>query len=377
MIEIRKVEGSRKALKEFVRFAIRLYKGNPYYVPPIIKSEIDILDEQVNPSFDFCEAAFFMAYRDGVPVGRIAGFINRSANEKFGEGQCRFGFVDFVDDEEVSRSLLDAVSRWGKEKGMNVLMGPMGMTDLDYEGCLIEGFDQLPTSVTLYNYPYYPQHFEHYGLKPDMYSREYRIECPNEMFDKYRKVADLIAIRYQLRAVKDLSAKHIVNTWGHKLFALLNEAYAPLYGFTELTPRQIDYYINLWLPQVRLDLVRLVVDKDDNLVAFGISCPSLSRAQQRAKGSMWPFGWMHLANAMYRKGGTDTLDLLLIAVRPDMQGKGVHALIFAEILEEAIKNGFHWVESNPELESNQKVQQMWKNLNHTCHKRRCFYRKDI
>ncbi|MBR0037850.1 MAG: N-acetyltransferase [Bacteroidales bacterium] len=377
MIEIRKIGRTRRDLKKFIQFAIHLYKGNAYYVPPMIESEIDILDDQVNPAFDFCESVYFMAFRDGMPVGRIAGFINSHANEKFQEGQCRFGFVDFIDDPEVSRILLDAVRQWGGEKGMDVLMGPMGMTDLDYEGCLIEGFDQLATSQTIYNYPYYPQHFERYGLHPDVYAKEYKMKVPEAVPEKYTRITQIVTKRLGLRVIQDTDAKHIVKHWGDKIFQLLNEAYAPLYGFTELTPRQIDYYIHLWLPQVRLDLLRMVIDKDNQLIAFGICCPSLSRAQQKAKGRMWPFGWMHLAKAMYFKGGTDTFDLLLVAVRSDYQGKGVHALLFPEIIDVAIKSGFQWAESNPELESNDRVQEMWKDFSPVCHKRRCIYKMNL
>lgn len=377
MIEIREIGRSRKDLKKFVQFAIGLYRGCDCYVPPMIESEIDILDEKVNPAFDFCESVYYMAFRDGKPVGRIAGFINRSANRKFNEGQCRFGFVDFIDDPEVSRRLLDTVSEWGRRKGMDCLMGPMGMTDLDYEGCLTEGFDQLTTSQTIYNYPYYPKHFEAYGLQADIRANEYRMRVPDAVPEKYARISEIVAKRLGLRVIADTDPKHIVRTWGHKIFQLLNEAYAPLYGFTELTPRQIEYYINLWLPQVRLDLVRLVIDQDDRLVAFGICCPSLSRAQQKAKGRIWPFGWIHLAKAMYFKGGTDTLDLLLVAVRPEYQGKGVNALLFPEIIREAIRSGFKWAESNPELETNARVQEMWKDFNPVCHKRRCIYKQTI
>lgn len=377
MIEIRKIERTRKSLKKFVQFTMKLYRGNAFYVPPMLESEIDILDETVNPAFEFCESVYFMAFREGKPVGRIAGFINRHANEKFQEGQCRFGFVDFVDDREVSSALLDAVRAWGAQRGMSVLMGPMGMTDLDYEGCLIEGFDQLPTSMTIYNFPYYRKHFEAYGLEPDIFANEYRMRVPVEVPEKYVRISEIVSKRLGLQVFQDTDAKHIVKHWGHKIFHLLNEAYAPLYGFTELTPKQIDYYIHLWLPQVRLDLVQLVADKQGELIAFGICCPSLSVAQQKAKGKMWPWGWFHLAKAMYWKGGTDTFDLLLVAVRPDYQGKGVNALLFPEMIRVAIQSGFKWAESNPELETNARVQEMWKDFNPVRHKRRCIFKQPI
>lgn len=376
MIEIRKIEG-RKQLREFVQFAIDLYRGNDCYVPPMITSEVDTLDCKVNPAFDFCESVYYMAYRDGKAVGRIAGFINRHANEKFSELQCRFGFVDFIDDINVSRALVEAVKGWGKARGMNELVGPLGLTDLDYEGCLIDGFDRLSTSQTIYNYPYYSRHFEQLGMVQDAVWNEYRMAVPDSVPEKHLRVAQVVARRLGLHVVKDYTRKTIVRDWGRKLFELLNEAYEPLYGYTALTDRQIDYYINLWLPQIRLDLIRLVADADNNLVAFGIGCPSLSRAQQKAHGRMWPFGWIHMARAMYCKGGTDTFDLLLVAVRPDMQGKGVNAFLFTELIPEAYKSGFKWAESNPELSTNQKVQSQWSYFDPECHRRRCTFKCGI
>lgn len=377
MLRIEEISG-RRQLKQFVQFAIDLYKCNDCYVPPIITWEVDALDDKKNPAFDFCEAKYFMAFDGDKPVGRIAGFINHSVNEKFHERQCRFSFVDFVDDDKVSRLLLDAICEWGKSKGMETIVGPLGLTDMDYEGCLIEGFDQLSTSATIYNAPYYARHFEAYGMAQDAEWCEFRMDIEHiEVPEKHLRIANIVKQRLGLRVFKDMDTKHIVKHWGHKIFHLLNEAYAPLYGFTALTDRQIDYYINLYLPQVRLELVRLVADKDDNLVAFGICVPSLSRAQQKAKGKMFPFGWWHLYNAMYRKGGTDTLDLLLVGVRPDLQGMGVNALLFTELIPEAAKAGFHYVETNPELASNQKVQSQWQYFNPRCHKRRVTFKKSI
>lgn len=373
MLEVRKIEG-RKELKKFVQFAIDLYDGNDCYVPPIIKSEVDILDKDVNPAFDFCESVYYMAYRDGKAVGRIAGFINHHANEKFGVLQCRFGFADFIDDILVSRALIEAVKGWGKSRGMKELVGPLGLTDLDYEGCLIEGFDQLSTSQTIYNFPYYRHHFETLGMERDATWNEYHFPAPTEVPEKHARVARAMAQRLGLHVVKETDRKRIVKDWGWKLFRLLNEAYEPLYGYTALTDRQIQYYIDLWLPQVRLDMIRLVADADNNLVAFGITCPSLSRAQQKARGKMWPFGWIHMAKAMYVKGGTDTVDLLLVAVRPDMQGKGVNAFLFTELIPQAVKNGYKWVETNPELVGNHKVQSQWSYFDPVCHKKRCTFK---
>lgn len=375
-IEILQIH-SRSELRDFVRFAIDLYKGNDCYVPPIIKTEVDSLTAEINPAFDFCDAAYFMAYCDGKAVGRIAGFINRRFNEKFNRAQCRFCYVDFVDDQAVSKALLDVVRTWGKKKGCTELVGPLGLTDLDYEGCLTFGFDQLGTISTIYNYPYYSRHFEAYGLQKDAEWYEYRMRIPEAIPEKHQLVARIVKERLGLRVVKDTNAKTFIPRYGDKIFRLLNEAYAPLYGFCELTERQIKYYIDLYLPQIRLSLVRVIVDAEDNVVAFGVTCPSLSRAQQKAKGSLFPWGWFHMAKAMYMKGGTDTWDLYLIAVRPDLQGKGVNALLFTELIPEAHRNGFVWCESNPELASNTKVQSQWQYFERMQHKRRCSFRMDI
>ena len=367
----------RTALRRFVRFAIRLYRGCDCYVPPLVESEVDGLDPEVNPAFDFSEAAYWMAYREGEVVGRIAGFINRKSNEKFGRRECRFCYVDFVDDEAVSRALLDAVRTWGRERGMTTMVGPLGLTDLDYEGCLVEGFDQLATIATIYNYPYYARHFEAYGMRRDAAWNEYRMRIPDSVPAKHLRVAETVSRRYGLRVFTESSARVMVRRWGRKIFALLNQCYAPLYGFTELTERQIDYYIRLYLPHIRLDCVRLVADADDNLIAFGITCPSLSRAQQRARGRMWPLGWLHLLRTLRMRGGTDTWDLYLVGVRPDFQGRGVNALLFTELIPQARRNGYRWCESNPELETNHRVQDQWQYFERTLHKRRVTFRLDI
>ncbi|MBE6332889.1 MAG: N-acetyltransferase [Bacteroidales bacterium] len=373
MIEIRRIEG-RKAWSKFVRFAIELYRGNPYYVPPIISMEVDTFDPAKNPAFQFCESAYFMAYRDGRAVGRIAGFVNRRANQKFATRVCRFCWADFIDDEEVSRALLDAVGEWGRGLGMDTIVGPLGPTDIDNEGCLVWGFDQLPTTANSYNAPYYRRHFESYGLTADATWFEYRMEVPDAVPEKHLRVAQVVQQRYGLRVFADTDAKHIASVWGHKLFHLMNEAYAQIYGFTELSEEQIDYYVNLYLPQVPLRLVRLVADADDNLIAFGISIPSLSRAQQKANGRLFPFGWYHLLSAMYRRGVSDTVDLLLMAVRPDYQGKGVNALLFTELIPEYIRWGFRYVETNAELTTNHAVQNQWTSFNAEHHKTRCTFK---
>jgi hypothetical protein len=376
MIHISEIKG-RRALRRFVRFAIDLYRGNDCYVPPIIDSEIDNLDADTNPALDFCTTVYYIATDDAHRiVGRIAGIINRRFNEKFGCRQCRFCYVDFIDDLQVSSALLDAVGQWGRSLGMTELVGPLGFTDLDYEGCLIDGYDRLSTSSTIYNYPYYRQHFEHYGLTQDAVWNEYLMRLPDAVPEKHLRVAEIVAKRYDLTVIKPTNRIKLVRRYGRKIFELLNEAYEPLYGFCRLTDAQIKYYIKLYLPFIRLDCVRIVVDRSDQVIAFGITCPSLSRAQQKARGKLLPFGFWHLLKALFF-GGTDIWDLYLVGVRPDYQGKGVNALLFTDLIPQAIANGYKWVESNPELATNHKVQEQWQYFNPVRHKQRCTFKKTL
>ena len=376
MLEIRRIEG-RKALTKFVQFAIDLYKGHENYVPPIISMDVDTFDVNTNPAYKFCDTVYYMAYRDGKPVGRIAGFINHRSNKKIGSLDCRFCWIDFIDDLEVSRLLLDTVQQWGKEHGMTNLVGPLGPTDIDNEGCLVEGFQHLPTIVNTYNAPYYKKHFESYGMTPDATWYEYRIPVPPEVPEKYLRMAALVKEKYGLTAFTDMDPKHLKQTWGLKLFHLFNEAYAQIYGFTELTDEQIDYYLDIYVSQIPLDLIRMIKDKDDNLVGFGITMPSMSRAQQKAKGHLFPFGWFHMLRALKCKGATDTLDLMLIGVRPDYQGKGVNSLLFAELIPEFNKWGFKYIETNAELLTNHKVRNQWEDFKPVHHKTRCTFMKAI
>lgn len=376
MLEIRKIEG-RKALTTFVQFAIDLYKGFEYYVPPIISMEVDTFDPQKNPVYKFCDSVFYMAYRDNKPVGRIAGFINHRNNEQFNVRICRFCWIDFVDDAEVSRLLLDTVKAWGKERGMDSLMGPMGPSDIDNEGCLVEGFDQLPTIVNSYNAPYYQHHFEAYGMKPDATWYEYRMTIPDHVPERYLKIANMVKERYGLRVFTDLNAKRVRKEWGKKIFTLMNDAYSDIYGFTSMTDEQIEYYVEAYLPIMPLKYIRLITDRSGDLVAFGLTIPSLSRAQQKAKGKLFPFGWFHILKALYWKGGTDTIDMMLIGVRSDYKGKGLNAAMMVDGVEVFHRNGFKYIETNAELVTNTRVQGMWEPLNPVHHKTRIAYKISI
>jgi GNAT superfamily N-acetyltransferase len=374
MVEIRQINPTRSNLKKFVEFQIKLYEGNPYFIPPLVSDEIATLDSKVNPAFDHCESAYFMAYRDGKAVGRIAAMINKQVNEKENSRQARFGFVDFIDDAEVSKALFDAAEKWAKEKGMDNIVGPLGFTDLDNEGMLINGFEEFGTMATIYNYPYYPAHVERLGYEKEVDWHEFLIEIPEQIPDKHKRIAEIVKKKFNLRVVKFTSRKALKEQYGQALFELINEAYDNLYGYSRLTKRQIDYYIKIYLGMLNLDLVTLIVDGEDQLVGVGISIQSMSRALQKSKGKMFPFGWWHLLKGL--KGKNDRVDLLLVAVKPQYMGKGVNALLFTDLIPAYNKYGFKWAESNPELESNAAVQNQWEAFPYRQHRnRRAFIKR--
>lgn len=245
---------SKKELKKFVKFNIELYKGNPYHVPGLIEEEMVTLDKKKNPAFEVCDAIYFLAYKDGKVVGRIAGMINRRSNETWNQKHARFGFVDFIDDVEVVDALFGAVEKWAKEQGMEAIHGPMGFTDMDHEGMLIEGFDQIGTMATIYNYPYYPKQMERMGYDKDQDWHEFKIYIPDGVPEKHLRIGEIVKKKYGLKVMKFKNAKSIM-PYAQKVFQTLNESYAPLYGFARLTQKQIDYYINMYIPMLRYDLV--------------------------------------------------------------------------------------------------------------------------
>lgn len=375
MLEIKQIQPTRSALRDFTQFQIDLYRGNDYYVPPLVSDDIEALSPDKNPAFDFCEGAYFMAYRDGKPVGRIAAIINNQVNRNCDTKICRFGFMDFVDDMEVSRALFDAAEDWGRRKGMNRMVGPLGFTDMDREGLLVEGFEELSTMATNYNYPYYAGHVEAAGYAKESDWVEFLLQVPDKVPERYDRIATLVKEKLNLRIQKYTSRKKAKAEIGHKLFRLINEAYKDLYQYSQLTDRQIDYYVDYYLGLVNLDLLTFVMDKDDNLVGLGIALPSLSRGLQKAQGRLLPFGWYHLLKAL--KGKNDRVDLLLVAVHPDYQNRGVNALMFQDLLPHFIRLGFKYAETNPEMETNAKVQSQWEVFNPRQHRRRRSYAKDI
>lgn len=375
-VEIKKVT-TKSELKRFIRFNYEFYKDNPYSVPDLYDDMLNTFSPKKNAAFEFCEADYFLALRDGKIVGRVAAIINRRANETWNRKTVRFGWIDFIDDMEVSTALIDTVKQWGKERGMTEIEGPLGFTDMDAEGMLVEGFDQLSTMATIYNYPYYPQHMERLGLSKSADWVEMKIYVPDAIPEKHRRISDIIAKRYNLH-IRKLKSKKEVRQSGvaHDIFRLINDAYTPLFGYSRMTERQIDQYVKMYVPVLDLRMVSIVENEQNEIVAVGISMASLSRALQKAKGRLLPFGWYHLLKALMWKR-PKVLDLLLVAVRPDYQGKGVNALLFTDLIPVYKELGFEYAESNPELETNEKVQNQWQYFKTEQHKRRRCFKADI
>jgi GNAT superfamily N-acetyltransferase len=367
---------SKKEMKAFVRFRIDLYRGSPYAVPPLYMDELTTLDPKKNPAFEFCEAQCFMAFQGNKAVGRICAMVNHRANETWKTRSGRFGFVDFIDDPAVSKALFAAAEEWVKARGMHSLHGPLGFTDLDQEGMLVEGFDQLGTMATIYNHPYYPVHVEKLGYAKDAEWVEYKVRIPDEVPERMRRISELVLRRHKLRIIKYSSASKLLKDgYGQKLFDLVNEAYSHLYGFTPLSQKQIEFYLKLYIPMLKLEYLVLIVDAAGELVGMGVTMPSLSRALQKAQGRLLPFGMLHILKAL--KGRNPLIDCLLIAVRKDYQNKGVNALVFYDIIPHMKKAGGIFAESNPELVTNAKVQSQWDDFEHVNHKRRRAYAREL
>ena len=379
-VEIKKVT-SKADLKTFIRFNYHLYKDNPYSVPDLYEDMLDTFNPKKNGAYEFCEAELFLAYRDGKVVGRVACLINHKANRTWNTHNARFGWIDFIDDLEVSRALLDTAEAWAREYQCDKLIGPMGFTDLDAEGMLIEGFDQLSTMSTIYNYPYYPEHLEAHGYEREIDWSERKIYVPRPGheadYERYFRVAEIVRKRSNLHIRKFKSVKEIKDgNYIYRLFDVINRSYAPLFGFSEINRRQIDKYADQYLHFLDLRLLVVVENEDNEPVAMGIGMASLSRALQKAKGKLFPFGWWHLLKALYWKR-SHIIDLLLVGVLPEYQNKGVNALLFADIIPIAKEMGFEYAEGHPILETNDKSANQWNYLDVELHKRRRCYQKTL
>ena len=362
---------SQKELKQFVKFPFKLFAKCKYWVPPLIQSEMQTLRKEINPAFDYCEAKYWLAYKDGEICGRIAGIINQSSIDKWGQRLVRIGWVDFVDNFEVSKALFDAVENWAKERGMDGTHGPLGFTDMDNEGLLVEGFDKLPTIANIYNYPYYMDHFEKHGYAKVEDWIQYVFNASQPIPDKVQRINSLILQKYNLRVLKFTSVREVISR-AKEVFEVLNASFSNLYGFVALTEREIDYYIKQYFSFIKPEFVCFIADASDKIIGFGISMPSLSKAMQKAKGRLFPFGFIHILKALRKN---DTIDLYLNGVLPEWQNKGVHSLYYSEMNKAYIRNNIKTAISNPQLESNTLAISAWKSYDKELYLRRRCYRK--
>ena len=374
-IDIRRVT-NRKELEQFVQFYYDLYRGSDYVVPFLFSDEMATLRKDKNPSFECCEAEYFMAFKDGKMVGRVAAIINHRANERWDRKQVRFGWFDFIDDMKVSAALLKAVEDWGRQQGMTELAGPLGFIDTDREGMLVEGFDRRSMFITYYNHPYYNEHLRRLGYVKDVDWLEYLIPIPEEQdknCKRMSRIAEGVMRKFHLHKVQ---VKHHseYKPYIRKAFELVNEAYSPLYGTVELDQGQIDKYADKFIPLINPDFCCLIVNDDDELVSFGVCAPSMAEAMRKSRGRLFPTGWIGVLKALRKN---DTIDMFLIAVKPELQGVGINAIVMDHMMQSCMRNGIKGAETGPMLELNEKVQSQWKMFELTPHKRRRCYIKDL
>jgi ribosomal protein S18 acetylase RimI-like enzyme len=372
-IQIKTVK-TKKDLRTFVKVPFKIFKGNPYWVPPLTSEELKTFDKKNNPAYKGADSRFFIAYKNGKPVGRIAGIISYAANEKYNAKNLRFGWFDTIEDYEVAEALFKEVEKWGKELGMETLTGPQGFSDLEPEGMLIEGFDQLPTIAVIYNHPYYPEFAEKYGFKKDADYVELKSEMPDTgLPEKLSRLAERIKERRQFKIVEFKKKKDLLSK-GQDVFHLLNEAFAGLYGTVPLSQEQIDYYIKKYFSFVDKDLVKVVANRHDEVVGFVVTIPNLSKPFQKAKGRLLPFGWYQILKGFKEH---ETLDLYLIGVRKEYRGLGVDILMVAEIAKAALAKGFKYTKSNVILAENKKAQAQLKLFNPQIYRRKRIFKKKI
>lgn len=365
-----------KQMTEFIRFPETLYKDNPYYVPSLEFDVRDTLSPKRNPAYEFCEAGLYLAYKDGKCAGRVAAIINRRANEEWKHQEVRFGWYDFIDDQEVSKALMDKVEEFGRSRGMDTIVGPLGFTDFDPEGMLVDGYDRLCTMALIYNHPYYVRHVEEMGFEKDNDWIEFRIDFRGGLPEKITRVASIVERRSKCH-VRPLTKKMLrEEKYGYKVFDLINECYKDLYNFTILPEKLVKKYMDFYLGLLPLKYVSCIENEKGELVSFGIIMPSLARALQKTRGKLLPFGWYTLAKAMYWKYD-DTLEMLLVGVRPDYRDSGINSLLFTDLFQRAVKDGFQFAETNAIMETNNKNIAQWTIFPGECKKRRRSYIKKL
>ncbi len=374
-VEIREIHTKRE-LEKFIRFANDLYADCPYYCPPLFFDEVNCFNMETNPALEVCDHALWMAYRDGKPVGRIAGIINHKANEKWGFKHVRFGWFDFIDDFEVSQALLDTVVAWGKERGMNALNGPCGFTDFDHEGLLIEGYDYLAVMASLYNYPYYVKHVEKYGLVKEADWIEMQVFPPKTCPERIDRIANIVKERCHVHVEKVKNSRELVRRFGISYMDVIDEAYQKLYNFQPMTKKQKDYYKEMYFPILNFDFVTLVVTDEGELIGVGLGMPDIAPALRKCGGKLLPFGWFHLLKALKAKQ-MESFSFLLIAVRPDYQNMGINALFLQDQIPIINRYGIRKLETTNMLEDNKKIIDFFSQFDHKIHKRHRAYIKEV
>ena len=374
-VEIREIHTKRE-LRQFIQFANDLYADCPYYCPPLFFDEMNCFDAEKNPALEVCDYQLWMAYREGKPVGRVAGIINRRANEKWGFKHVRFGWFDFIDDEEVSKALLDTVVAWGKERGMNALNGPVGFTDFDHEGLLLEGYEYPAVMASLYNYPYYVKHIDAYGLVKEADWIELQVFPPKEVPERIERLAEMVKQRYHVKIVKVKNSRELVKRFGIEYMDVIDAAYQKLYNFQPMTDKQKNYYKDMYFQFLNFDFVTLVVNEKEELVGVGLGMPDIAPALRKSGGKLFPFGWYHLIKALKAKK-MERFSFLLIAVRPDYQDKGINALFLQDQIPLINQYGIHTLETTSMLETNTKVLSFFMQFDHKQHKRHRAYIKPL
>ena len=364
---------SKQDLKKFINFPNHLFKGNIWYVPPIFKDEWGTLNQKKNPAMKYCASKLFLAISNDKVVGRICGIINFQEAERKGETRGRFGWFDFIEDQDVARELLIRVESWLRDQGAESVEGPMGFTNLDKVGWLVEGFEEMPTIATLYNHAYYIDFIRNLGYSTEAKYIEFEFDVPKSIPDRIKKMQDVIKKRYKVETVKLKSKKQTLK-YAYKVFNLLNETHKDLHGFIPFSENQIDDYVKKYIHLIKRDFLSLIVNKQDDLLGFAITMPSFSRAFQKMKGKLWPFGILQIRKAIKKN---DYADLYLIGIADSMRNKGLNALIFSEIIENMGKHGVKKVDSNPELVENKNVQQLWKGYSYRQHKKRETFSKKL
>jgi len=363
---------SNRDLHRFIKFPLKLYKGNPYYVPSMISDEMNTLHWDRNPAFEYCDARYWIAYEGKKPVGRVAAIYNQIFIEKWNECSLRFSWLDFIDDERISAILLGAVETWARELGLKAVYGPQGFTDMDREGLLVEGFDEIATMATQYNFPYYAEHLVKLGYVKDNDWVEYQLTIPEKLDERIARAADIV-LKWNNLHMLDAKHKNEILSYAPQLFHLLNKEYSHLYGATPLSEREIEHYTQAYFGFIHPDFVPIILDENDEMAAFGVTIPSLSRAMQKSQGRLFPLGWLYIMNALNKN---DLADLYLVAVRKKYQGLGVNMVLMNHIYQVFTRRGIRRAETNPEMETNINVQSQWKLFEKRQHKRRrCFIKK--